>query len=54
VKDLIAQIDEYRARVREIELEIEEMKKEENSRKPSGKVEKVRPRPIPEPASDLA
>ena len=32
VKDLIAQIDEYRARVREIELEIEGVKKEENSK----------------------
>jgi len=30
VKDLVAQIDEYRARVREIELEIEGVKKEEN------------------------
>jgi hypothetical protein len=40
VKDLIAQIDEHRARVREIELEIEEMKKEENSRRPSGKAGK--------------
>ncbi len=35
VKDLIAQIDEYRARVREIELEIEAAKREENSKKPS-------------------
>jgi len=32
VQDLIAQIDEYRTRVREIELEIEAVKKEENSR----------------------
>lgn len=32
VKDLVAQIDEYRARVREIELEIEGVKKEENSK----------------------
>ena len=40
VKDLIAQIDECRARVREIELEIEETKKEESSQRPSGKVGK--------------
>ena len=40
VKDLIAQIDEYRARVREIELEIEAMKKEENSQKAPGKPRK--------------
>ena len=40
VKDLIAQIDEYRARVREIELEIEAMKQEEKAKKPSGKTGK--------------
>jgi hypothetical protein len=32
VKELIAQIDEYKKRVREIELEIEEMKREESSK----------------------
>jgi hypothetical protein len=32
VKELIAQIDEYKKRVREIELEIEEMKREEGSK----------------------
>ena len=32
VKDLVAEIDEYRTRVREIELEIEAVKKEENSK----------------------
>jgi hypothetical protein len=31
IKDLIAQIDEYRSRVREIELEIETVKKEEKA-----------------------
>jgi hypothetical protein len=40
VKNLIAQLDEYRARVREIELEIEEMKREEKSRKPPQKAGK--------------
>jgi hypothetical protein len=40
VKDLIAQINEYRARVREIELEIEAVKKEENSQKPPRKTRK--------------
>ncbi len=40
VRDLVAQIDEYRARVREIELEIEEMKKEEDFKKSSGKAGK--------------
>jgi hypothetical protein len=32
IKELIAQIDEYKKRVREIELEIEEMKREESSK----------------------
>jgi len=36
VKDLIAQIDEYRARVREIEWEIEAAKREENAKKTPG------------------
>jgi hypothetical protein len=36
VKDLIAQIDEYRARVREIEWEIEASKREESSKKTPG------------------
>ena len=45
VKDLIAQIDEYRGRVREIELEIEEIKKEEDSRKPPRKTKKDQPPP---------
>jgi len=36
VKDLVAQIDEYRARVREIELEIEAAKREESSQKTPG------------------
>jgi len=47
VKDLIAQIDEYRARVREIELEIEAIKKEENSQRPSGKAGKGSTPPNP-------
>jgi hypothetical protein len=47
VKDLVAQIDEYRARVREIELEIEAMKQEENSKKPSGKAGKGSTPPNP-------
>ena len=35
VRELIAKIDGYKGRVREIELEIEEMKREEGPKKPS-------------------
>jgi hypothetical protein len=40
VGDLILQIDEYRARVREIELEIEAVKKEESPKRTPAETEK--------------
>jgi hypothetical protein len=40
IKDLIAQIDSYKSRVREIELEIEAMKREESSRTTSRSTDK--------------
>jgi hypothetical protein len=43
IQDLIAEIDDYKARVREIELEIEAMKREEGSKKASEATGKEKP-----------
>ena len=43
VQDLIVEIDDYKARVREIELEIEAMKREEGSKKASEATGKEKP-----------
>lgn len=43
VQDLITEIDDYKARVREIELEIETMKREEGSKKASEATGKEKP-----------
>jgi len=50
VKGLIDQIEGYKARVREIELEIEAIKKEEGAKAPSETAEKETP-PPPDPKS---
>jgi hypothetical protein len=46
VKSLIAQVDTYKARVREIELEIEAIKKEERLKTPAETSVKESPPPI--------
>ena len=50
VKSLIDQVDSYKARVREIELEIEVIKKEEGPKTPAETLGKESPPPINPPS----
>lgn len=50
VKALIAQVESYKTRVRDIESEIETIKREEKKRKASGEASNSKPKPPVNPA----